>query len=122
MEGLMKRWLLGLLVACLLVAAGLLVAAAEGAVGDLAGGLLCSSGAGLFLVLPLHHLTVRPAAVFRRPTPAQLRAQRLDDAETWHLRPAGLLAYLGLIGGSIALSLWLGRRFPEHKALLFRSP
>ena len=112
----MKRWLLALLVVGLLFAAAFVAAVAEGGVGDVAGGLLCS-GIALFLLIVMAYVLVTLGSAFRRPTEAQLRAQRLDDPETWHFRPVGLLTYLGAMGGALALGLWLQNRFPEKRGV-----
>jgi uncharacterized membrane protein YfcA len=73
----------------------------------------------LFLLITVAYVLVTLASAFRRPTQAQLRAQRLDDAETWHFRPVGLLTFLAAIGGAVALGLWLQDHLPERGARLF---
>jgi hypothetical protein len=108
----MNRWLLGLLIAGLLIAGALVAASVEGRVGDVAGAFLCS-GVTLFLLIVMAYVVVVLASAFRRPTEAQLRAQRLESPRTWHFRPAGLLTFLAAIGGAIGPGLWLRDRFPE---------
>jgi hypothetical protein len=112
----MKRWLLALLVVGLLFAAAFVAAVAEGGVGDVAGGLLCSAVVLLLLIVTVYVL-VTIGSAFRRPTEAQLRAQKLDNPQTWHFRPVGLLTYLGAMGGALALGLWLQDRFPEKRGV-----